>query len=332
MTVSTANGAAVFWTARVSTANGETRLASCRYVGPDGMAFVGDQAYPVGSEVTMFVAALHASVFTHTGWTEFRLRVAYLTFADGLYRMGCVHRGTPEASLAWLALAVSRLGQQARRSGLGLGLSLSPGAAPAPPPPIDIEARRRQLRDLLRPGTRDAPLLAYDGAFDAPAQNRLFNTARTALAGSLATPVQRRKLYTAVVELARNIQMHAADAGDPAVLPDQPVGALQVVVRPCEPGDAAPTCSVSAANHVAASAVAGLSTLMHGLCSMGAEARDAAYSELLLQPRGGAPTAGRPGFGLLTLAGESAQAVAWSFSSETLDGQSNHAFVVTVHF
>jgi hypothetical protein len=89
---------------------------------------------------------------------------------------------------------------------------------------------------------------------------------------------------------------------------------------------------VSAANHVAAPAVPGLSRLMHGLCSMGTAAREAAYSALLLQPRSDAPTAGRPGFGLLTLAGESTQAVAWSFSSETLDGRTTHAFVVTVHF
>ncbi len=327
MVMQTAEGASVFWTARVHLEDGQTLLASCRYAGMDGMAFICEQACAIGSEVTIFVASLHASVLTHHGWTEFRLQVAYQTYADGTYRMGCVHKGTSEASLSWLAQALTRLNKQP------YGAALAPAKVPPLPRPLSVEAQRRLLKGLLRPGSDAAPLLAYDGAFDTAALAALFSTARSALAASDAPPAQRRKVYTGVVELARNIQQHALEGGEAAAAnPGKPLGALQVLTLPAEPGDSSAAYTVSAANRIAPAAAGDLLRLMQDLRQMGLAERQAAYRKLLLRSaaeRGARP---QPGFGLLTLATESAQPLEWSCTSEALDGQQSHAFWVQVRF
>jgi hypothetical protein len=324
MIAAEAEGASVYWTARVQGQGGETRLASCRYAGMDSMAFVGDDVYPVGAEVTMFVASLHASVCAPNGWTAFKLRVAYLSFADGLYRMGCVHQGTPESSMAWLAQALSRLSKPKPWTALVLPLPLAP-AEPAAQP-SSREAQRHPFQNLLGPGPRATELLAHDGAFDGPALFALFGKARAALAAAGLTRLQRRRAYTGVVELARNVQMHALRSAS-----ETPQGALRVRMRADAAGGEAPLCIVSVANRITAGAAERLASLMQALQAMDAACAQAALRRVMSAPAADGAAQTSPGFGLLTLSALGRRPLECIFPTVTRGGQPVRCVVFTLH-
>lgn len=177
------------------------------------------------------------------------------------------------------------------------------------------------------------PLLRHCGTLDHAVMQTLFQRLRGRLDDAVASATTRRKLYTAFVEIARNVHDHGLRlASGDASAPPAPVGALTVAVAAANAtadatADADVGCVIGA-NLVHERDMAALAARLRDFSSLSAAARAVAYRRSLATAKGLGRPGPQAGFGLLAVAREACEPLQFDCIADNLSRAHQAAYFV----
>lgn len=173
------------------------------------------------------------------------------------------------------------------------------------------------------------PLLRHCGRLDNAVLQSLFQRLRGRLDDAVASATTRRKLYTAFVEIARNVHDHGLRlASGDASAPPVPIGALTVAVAAADAtADAGVGCLIGA-NLVHERDMPALAARLRDFSGLSAGALATAYRRSLVTANGLNKPSSQPGFGLLAMAREACGPLQFDCIADNLSRAHQAAYFV----